>query len=167
MKCAKCAAPLDYNSRFCSACGADVSASNKVISQKNLSAVWLRELFAAEGYKISQIEGDTFSAQHAENPNLTVDYRSGIDLIVFTSWWTLSKPPSFLQAGAFREAVRLANEETVVCKCSATPKGDALRTQFTMYVCSQTMAFDILRMVMTFSQATRQVLNRADIQKFA
>jgi hypothetical protein len=138
------------------------------MSQKDVSISWFREILSAEGYTVSDADSaDAFFAKHPSEPTLHVDYRSSINLVIFTTTWNLTKPPSMLQKREFLDTVRRLNDSTIVCRCYVGNQFGWFSTQFTMYVCLQLTTFDVLRVVQLFNNATGDIIRKPDLQKFA
>jgi hypothetical protein len=155
-------------SKFCSNCGA-VLAAAETKPRAEVTAEWLKEIYTGLRYEAKEITktdvSASFFATHKQNPNIVVDLRPSLRMMLVTSSWTI-KAPGMMERGEFFRALNSMNLETVCCQCSVPEKEmDTLYVQLSFFVTEVLSRLDII----TFNEAaislTRRVLNQPRVQK--
>jgi hypothetical protein len=155
-------------SKFCSNCGAALAAAESK-PRAEVTAEWLKEIYTGLGYEVKEITRTDVSASffgvHKQNPNVTVDLRPGLRMILVTSNWTI-KAPGLMERGEFFRALNSMNLETVCCQCSVPEKEmDSLYVQVSFFVTDVVSRLDIIAFNETAIALTRRVINQPRVQK--
>jgi hypothetical protein len=167
MLCGACQTEVEAT-KFCSNCGAPL-AKHETKSRAEVSIEWIREIFSSLGYEAGDItkgeNGSTFFAKHAQNPNVSLDYRPALRVVIVTTMWTV-KAPSLIERGEFFKALNSMNLETIACQCSVPEKDmTTLFVQFTFFVTDVISRLDVIAFNELATSLVRRVINQPRVQK--
>jgi hypothetical protein len=155
--------------KFCSNCGAALAAS-EAKPRAEITPEWIREIYADLGYEMGEIKaGDHGSSlvfgQHKQNPNVTIDFRPGLRVLLLTSTWTI-KAPNLIDRGEFFRALNSMNLETIAAQCSVPEKEmGSLYVQVSFFLTDIVSRLDIIAFNELATSLTRRVINQPRVQK--
>jgi hypothetical protein len=154
--------------KFCSNCGASLAKEDKK-PRGEFSVAWVRGILGDLEYEVSEIQtgenGDSFTARHKAKPNLLVDYRPALRVVLFTSLWT-AKVPGMLDQGEFFKSLNSLNNDTVSCQCSVDETSlDTLCIQYSFFVTDVVSRADLTAFVEYANNITNRVVNRPRAKK--
>jgi hypothetical protein len=94
MKCNSCQADVPATARFCPNCAQPLVSEQDIKSPSEVSTEWLKAIFEGEGYKVdmNKENPNAFIALHDKSSNLIVDIAPTVNIISFSSRFTLNKP---------------------------------------------------------------------------
>jgi hypothetical protein len=167
MLCQNCKTEVSPT-KFCSNCGAALAAA-ETKSRSEVTADWLKEIYVGLGYEVGDItrgeRESSFLGRHKQNPNVSVDFRPGLRVILVTSMWTI-KAPGLMDRGEFFKALNSMNAETIGCQCAVPEKEmDTLFVQLPFFVTDVVSRLDIIAFNELAITLTRRVINQPRVQK--
>lgn len=167
MLCQSCKTEVSP-SKFCSNCGAAL-ASTETKARAEVTPDWLKEVYVGLDYQVGEITRNengmsSFFGKHKENPNIIVELRPSLRILLVTSQWTI-KSPGMLERGEFFKALNSMNLDTICCQCSVPESLDALYVAVTFFVTDVVSRLDIIAFNEVSISLTRRVLNQPRVRK--